>query len=55
MKSFFNEEIEAYTRPSSVKMWMLAGVVFAGAVAFGWLLTVAPKIVLFMDVYVDSL
>ena len=55
MKQLFdNTEIEGYTNPSNVKMWVLSIAVFAGAVFVGYLLNILPKIVLFMDVFTDA-
>lgn len=55
--SLFNSEVEGFTREkfSSIKIGILAGVVFVGAVFVGWLLNVAPKIVTFMDVFTDAI
>lgn len=50
--NLFNDEIEAYTNPSTVKYWVLALVIFAGMMFMGHIISIMPYIVSCMDLMV---
>jgi hypothetical protein len=53
-QTLFNDEVEGYANLSNVKFYIFGTVVFAGAVFVGYLLNILPKVVLFMDVFTES-
>ena len=42
---FDNTEIERYTNPSRVKYWIVAIAVGVSFLAFGWVLSLVPKVI----------